>query len=186
MQAIMNTEEAAAFAGNSKSTILRDIKSGKLSATKKGRGWDVDPSELARVYELKIADDASLTRQAANGGALRRVTETAQKTDNSGALQAQLESAQAMADERGKTIEDLRARLDKSEEKRAEAEQERASTQRQLTALLTDQRQKSPETASEGRRTHWGYWAALALVVGAVAAAAALLYAPQLFGLMSR
>ena len=181
MQAIMNTEEAAVFAGNSKSTILRDIKSGKLSATKKGRGWDIDPSELARVYELKIDGDASGSRQDRSHDASRRVSDASLEGNDSRALRVQLESAQLLIEERGKTIEDLRRRLDSSEEKRSEAEEERAATQRQLTALLTDQREQASQAVMEERRTHWGYWVALVLALGVVGAFAAVLYAPELF-----
>ena len=42
---------AAKAAGLNKSTVLRAIKSGKISATKNEHGeWQIDPAELHRVY----------------------------------------------------------------------------------------------------------------------------------------
>jgi excisionase family DNA binding protein len=46
--------EAAQQTGTSKSTILRAIQSGRLSATRlDDGGYSIDPSELFRVYEPK-------------------------------------------------------------------------------------------------------------------------------------
>lgn len=46
--------EAAKHVGKSKATISKAIKSGKLSATKNMHGaFDIDPSELTRVYPAK-------------------------------------------------------------------------------------------------------------------------------------
>jgi hypothetical protein len=43
--------QAARAAGRSKSTVWRDIKSGKVSATRNSNGTvSIDPAELARVY----------------------------------------------------------------------------------------------------------------------------------------
>lgn len=44
---------AAAACGVNKSTVLRAIKSGKVSATKDEHGeWHVEPAELHRVYKI--------------------------------------------------------------------------------------------------------------------------------------
>jgi len=52
--AVLSLRTAAQQAGTSKSTILRAIKSGRLSATKtEAGGYEIDPSELARVYPPK-------------------------------------------------------------------------------------------------------------------------------------
>jgi hypothetical protein len=46
-----NLATAAAATGLNRSTILRAIKSGKISATKSELGeWSIEPAELHRVY----------------------------------------------------------------------------------------------------------------------------------------
>lgn len=47
----MSLREAATATGTAKSTILRAVKSGRISATRtESGGYEIDPSELARVY----------------------------------------------------------------------------------------------------------------------------------------
>lgn len=47
----LSLREAAREAGKSKSTILRAVQAGRLSATRTDDGgWSIDPSELFRVY----------------------------------------------------------------------------------------------------------------------------------------
>lgn len=47
----MSLREAATATGTAKSTILRAIKSGRISATRtESGGYEIDPSELARAY----------------------------------------------------------------------------------------------------------------------------------------
>ena len=47
----MSLREAATATGTAKSTILRAVKSGRISATRtETGGYEIDPSELARVY----------------------------------------------------------------------------------------------------------------------------------------
>jgi|RhiMetStandDraft_4_1073278.scaffolds.fasta_scaffold1650405_1 hypothetical protein len=50
---------AATAAGINKSTVLRAIKSGKISATKSETGkWQIDPAEFHRVYPPFASSDA--------------------------------------------------------------------------------------------------------------------------------
>jgi hypothetical protein len=50
----LSLRQAAIEAGTSKSTILRAIQSGRLSATRTDDGgWKIDPAELFRVYDPK-------------------------------------------------------------------------------------------------------------------------------------
>jgi excisionase family DNA binding protein len=110
--------QAAKATGMSKSTILRAIKSSKISAAKAEAGgeWTIDPAELHRVYP-PVAE-----RVARGNGddAPIRVDELRQGWERERTL---LEGA----------IDDLRNRLNAAEE-------ERRTTLRQLTAILTDQR----------------------------------------------
>jgi hypothetical protein len=125
-------KEAADATGKTKPTILRAIQGGKISAKKDDHGeWEIDPAELHRVYPLAAEGD---TR---NG--VQRNDETPVET---GVLRQEIALLREMLAERDRrvadkdeVIGDLRTRLD------AEAE-ERRRTQAQLTALLTDQREK--------------------------------------------
>ncbi|HEY7298215.1 MAG TPA: hypothetical protein VH684_09805 [Xanthobacteraceae bacterium] len=51
-------QHAAAAAGVNKSTILRAIKAGKVSATRdEHKQWVIDPAELHRVYAPAVASN---------------------------------------------------------------------------------------------------------------------------------
>jgi hypothetical protein len=141
--------EAARATGRNKSTILRAIKAGVMSATRSANGdWAIDAAELGRVYPLLAAalpsatptttPDATIRNGSGNGHEAER---NGVEIDGTAQLLARLEDAQA-------TIADLRRRLD------AEAE-ERRQTQAKLTALLTDQRSAPP--AAPARRSWWGW-----------------------------
>lgn len=130
--------QAAKAVGKSKSTILRAIKSGKLSANKNAHEqYEISPSELHRVYPAashealhEPANDASRTTRDATG-------EAAEMGLKLVAAEKERDAAQNLAEERARTIDDLRSRLDTEGEER-----------RKLTAMLTDQRPK-------------GFWARL-------------------------
>jgi excisionase family DNA binding protein len=131
--------EAARAAGVNKSTILRAIKAGKISAVRDeaSGGWSIDPAELHRVYPPV----AEATHEAA--------TRNGRATGEAALLREMLADRDA-------TIDDLRRRLDA-------AEDERRTTLRQLTALLTDQRNSaaanpgSGPTQAAGRRRWWRF-----------------------------
>lgn len=123
-QAVLSAGEAAKLVGKSVPTITRSIKNGKLSARpRKPRGWDIDPSELFRVFPAVTSE----TNKKSN--ALHPEIST-----KDSALQAKLEVMEQRFDDAQATIDDLRTRLDAESAER-----------RQLTALLTDQRQSTPE-----------------------------------------
>lgn len=144
--------QAARATGKSKSVIHTAIKKGTISATKNEDGtYAIDPSELHRVFP-----PASFQNGAKEPDS--NVPEPSEPADfrfENGRLKGELEELrerlaaidiqhererQALADQ----IEDLRRRLDQSE-------QERRDKDRQLTALLTDQSRK-PEPAPEPER----------------------------------
>ena len=115
--------QAAKAAGKSKSTILRALKGGKLSGSKDENGqYRIDPAELHRVFDGTVHRTANDAPRNAYG-----------TPDDAATLRAELEAARALAEERGRTIDDLRERLDKESEER-----------RKLTAMLTDQRTQPP------------------------------------------
>ncbi len=114
------------------STITRNIKKGRLAANKNEKGeYEIDASEIVRAYPDRVkVDDAG--NIAAKGEMQNETTPQATgATESTGVLQARLDAAERLLDDRERTIEDLRGRLD------AEAEE-----RRKLTALLTDQTRK--------------------------------------------
>jgi len=114
--------QAAKETGLSKTAISRAIKSGRISAIKNEQGeYQIDPAELFRVYPVTANVDSKPERQAT-------------PKDNSG-LQGQIELLREMVD-------DLRVRLNSTEEarQRAEQAQEKAFAElSRLTLLLTHQ-----------------------------------------------
>jgi hypothetical protein len=137
---------AAKATGKAKSTISRDIEKGKISALRNEDGsYSIDPAELHRVYPPVSGGNGSSDGQsndsqpapslAGTGGP---DTELQHMRERLSVLEGDREREREQLLEQ---IDDLRRRLDQSE-------QERRDKDRQLTALLTDQR--GPE-----RRRRW-------------------------------
>jgi len=135
--------QAAKATGMSKSTILRAIKSGKISATKDEASgeWTIEPAELHRFYPT-VADRV----------ALRNSSDTPILADE---LRHGWERERVLLEG---VIDDLRNRLNAAEE-------ERRTTLRQLTALLADQRETAIITTSPAAQTsttpvkrRWWQW----------------------------
>lgn len=135
---MLSPNDAAKRVGKSKSTILRDIRNGKLSAARDDQGnYQIDRSELARAYGGDAADAGHDPVHGAPRPAPDDAPDAAMIHPEMAMFQVSLEAAQALAEEREKTIADLRDRLDQSE-------RERIETQSKLTAVLTDQRPPAP------------------------------------------
>jgi hypothetical protein len=129
--------QAAKATGRSKSTILKAIKNGRISARKSETGdWEIDPSELHRLYPPSL-ENGSPEHSGARQETPSELIELRVKNE------ALREQNTLLRDER----DDLRRRLDQSED-------ERRHSQAQLTALLTDQRQKEEPPPSPPR----GFW----------------------------
>jgi len=129
--------QAAKASNKSKSTILKAIKNGRISARKSETGdWEIDPSELHRLYPPALVNGSP-----EHSGALQ---ETPGELIE---LRVKLEAADQRIRDFQEQVLDLRSRLDQSEE-------ERRRTQAQLTALLTDQRPKE-ETPPPPQRGFW-------------------------------
>lgn len=62
---MIDIKSAIKITGASRSTLLRYIKQGRLSASKdRNNNWSFDPNELARVFgELKKLDETKVTHQ---------------------------------------------------------------------------------------------------------------------------
>lgn len=133
---------AAKATGVSRSTVLRAIKTGKISAEKDANGnYAISPSELHRVFSP--VSDEPIHKNAL----LLHATE--EKNSLTVVLLEKLESLEKERErERGQlqeTITDLRSRLNQSEIERRE-------TQGKLTALLTHH----PEPITEpNKKKRW-------------------------------
>jgi uncharacterized protein YPO0396 len=98
---------AAKATGKAKSTILRAVKSGAISATKAHDGsYEIEPSELHRVFPPNGA------QQVASNDAQPHEEHSA--TIRLEVLEAE---RQRERDQMQATIDDLRARLDRSEDR---------------------------------------------------------------------
>jgi len=118
---------AAKATGKSKSTISRDIKNGKISATPKDNGsYEIDPAELHRVYPPVSGNSIgnSSEEHIATHGTDNEIRAIKAEADG---LREQIE---LLKNERN----DLRHRLD-----------EESAERRKLTMLLTHQSEKQPE-----------------------------------------
>lgn len=135
----VSATKAAKLVGKTTPTITAALKSGKLSGEKRdGGGWDIDTSELFRVWP-----SVNHTHEST----LRNIQNETPKFNS--ALQVELKVTQERLNDAQQTIEDLRTRLDVE-----------ASERRKLTAQLTDRRER--ETASSPVETlptsRMGWW----------------------------
>jgi hypothetical protein len=115
----MSLREAVKFFDVSRPTLQKALKSGKVSGVQDGkRQWQVDPAELARVYQARSSDVAKVeTALPGNLSTQSRGLPSSVDVEVS-ALWAQLEqekirrgAAEALAEERGRHIDDLRRML---------------------------------------------------------------------------
>jgi hypothetical protein len=113
--------EAARAVGKAKSTISRDVKSGKISAARNPDGSvSIDPAELHRVYPATPAT-GSANGRSNDSHPLERGAATV--------WEREIALLRERLADKDNVIEDLRRRLD------AEAEE-----RRKLTMVLTDRR----------------------------------------------
>ena len=131
----ISATKAAKMAGVTTPTITRAIENGDISAEKKPRGgYLIDVSEIDRFKANRktISNDMPENLQ----------TNT---PNNYSALQVEIEGLRERLSDKDSVIDDLRTRLDKSEE-------ERRATQ----ARLEDHRDKAEIKAAErGRKWFW-------------------------------
>lgn len=116
--------QAAQASGKSRSTIKRALENGQIVGEKGDSGkWQIEPAELRRVYPIE------------EQGTVSDSDNSKKSVSDSRELQLQLEAAKQQIADKDKTINDLRSRLDRSEE-------ERRKKDHQLTAMLTEQEEK--------------------------------------------
>jgi hypothetical protein len=137
--------QAAKATGISKTSLHRAINKGRISAAKNDNGaYEIEPSELHRVYPPVTEGNSSAPDLVRDG-----TPETAIET---GVLRREVELLRERLADKDGVISDLRERLDQSE-------QERREKDRQLTALLTDERPKAEASPTNAGR---GFWARFA------------------------
>lgn len=91
---------AAKEVGKSKPTISKAIKTGRLSANRVGQGYEIDASELFRVYPK--ATQSEPAKEIASSNAVNL-------------LELEAKMLREQLDRERDTVEDLRKRLDRAE-----------------------------------------------------------------------
>lgn len=134
--------QAAKAAGISKTSLHRAIQKGRVSAAKNDNGsYEIEPSELHRIYPPVTDEERSANPDLVRDGTPKTAIETE-------VLRREVQLLREQITDKETVITDLKERLEQSE-------QERREKDRQLTALLTDQREKpaaDPARAQKGIR----------------------------------
>ena len=128
----LSLRQAAEEAGTSKSTILRAIQSGRLSAQRTDNGgYAIEPSELFRVYEKKpsIAPQQTADRPVVQSATVRDPGAMDDIRLRNAQLEAELNSLRAVIELERKRADELRADRD-----RWASQAERLSLQAPATA----------------------------------------------------
>mgnify|MGYP003338615791 CR=1 FL=1 len=146
--------EASRLTGKDKTTLFKWVKSGKMSATREGKIWMVDPSELHRVTgfviekstmnstteSMNVNDGQNSTMTAFNAPeSLKSMNnQRSEFNDNSLTVNAQIASLETEVRLLREMNTDLKTRLDRAEEDR-----------RKVTYLLEHQLEKKQSSRSE-------------------------------------
>jgi excisionase family DNA binding protein len=135
--------EAAKATGNSKTTIHRAIKSGRISATRKDDGsYEIEPAELHRVFPPK---------SDGNGFTNDNVKQTVTRVETEG-LRREVDLLRERLADKDRVIDDLRQDRDHARDERdrlLKVIEEQAGSMRQLTA---PPKQPAPEPEAPARR----------------------------------
>ena len=109
----LSLREAAKEAGTSKSTILRAIQAGRLSArrTEEG-GYAIDPAELFRVYPPKRAGE-SAPQSPAEAPERRAAGETVELQIRNAQLEAVVNALRAILETEKQRAEEIREDRDR-------------------------------------------------------------------------
>jgi uncharacterized coiled-coil protein SlyX len=133
--------EAAKACSRGKTTLLRMIKSGRLSAARDPvtGGWLLEPAELHRLYPPARHDTVISAYQSAP-----RIAE----------LEVRIEAAETRIRDKDDLIAAHRAEIDDLRQQRDRAQEALTAAQERIAALLTDQR-TPPPAAIPARRSWW-------------------------------
>ncbi len=136
----LSLSAAARTTGKGKSTLHRAIKTGKLSARRSEDGsYLIDTSELARVFQLNVPEQAVGTpREGWNGPVEPQGTELAVLRAEAAMLRDQLAREREAVAREQELVTGLLKRLD-------DEQAERRALQRQLTAPAQEQPQPTKQ-----------------------------------------
>lgn len=136
--------QAAEMCGWSKGAISKAIKSGKMSVhDKTTAGFQLDPAEVLRVFPVKVETGQNEQSETPS----KHIINSAVSSEVD-ALRQQIATAET---ERNREREQLTDRIESLQQMLDDEKSER----RQLTALLSDLREKSAEPQRKG------FWARL-------------------------
>jgi len=129
--------QAAAAVGRNRSSILRAIKAGKISAVRDDASgeWRIEPVELHRLYP--VADELGDAQSSAQ--------------PRNDAAQVEIRELRARLADKDDVIADLRAQRDR-------AQVALAAAQERIAALLTDQRAAPMPISAQPARRSWWRW----------------------------
>lgn len=131
--------QAAEMCGWSKGAISKAVKSGRLSVHEKTKaGFQLDPAEVLRVFPKKTETSPSEQLETPDKHSVNSAVSA-----EVNALRQQIATAEL---ERSREREQLTDRIESLQQMLADEKSER----RQLTALLSDQREKVTEPSRKG------------------------------------
>ncbi len=108
----LSLREAAQHTGTSKSTILRAIQSGRLSAPRTDiGGYDIDPAELFRVYPPSptgTVPDHSGPRNEGHGAASKTQQDATEIRIRNAGLEAEVKALREMVEEQRRRADEMR------------------------------------------------------------------------------
>ena len=114
--ATVSMTKGAELAGVSKGTVSKALKSGRLSYTEKtDNGYLIETSELFRVFPPKQPETVETIRSQPSSGNRETLVETV-------GLHREIELLREQLRDRDGVVDDLRRRLDQSDEERREAQ----------------------------------------------------------------
>lgn len=116
----LSLTQAAREAGVSKSTIHRSIKNGRLSATRHDDGtYGISPSELFRAFPRNPSGTHSVTQYGTPLESMGTLSDPAPSPppDQAALLQVKVDMLTAQLEREKETVEDLRRRLDRAEDR---------------------------------------------------------------------
>ena len=110
----LSLREAAQQAGTSKSTILRAIQSGRLSAARTNDGgYAIDPAELCRVYPPRPEADQSADQSAGQGATGPATDAATELRIRNAQLEAGFNALKAILEAEKKHLEEIREDRDR-------------------------------------------------------------------------
>jgi excisionase family DNA binding protein len=113
----LSLREAAGQAGTSKSTILRAIQSGRLSATRTDDGgYSIAPAELFRVYPAKssgVAEERSTDQSVGQDASLSATPDATDLRIRNAELEAQITALKAILEAEKKRADEIREDRDR-------------------------------------------------------------------------